>query len=336
MSSSRLLATRLSHQQESSRLMQFPQDLGDQIYSDVFSDTYLTFGKDFPGRLGRRNRSSLAALSLLLSCRRAHHELGNAWLHLVTFQFGDPTDMLDKLTNLPPDILSQIRQLRIYGTSLKLPIEDDESFFRTAQALKLLPRLQLDVLTVIGDDLANVSYDTLNMLIRYGGGWRELHYIGLDSTFLGYEDTMIYFGPRDSMYNRYMRRPQPADWQQAMEQRDGEASKPSVTIYCSNDQLAPSAVFPLDRCEMLVQTLAPGQNAQSYGRCEDQNLMRTGEVEKAILVVVKRGEGVDYAELEEPTHLPVDDIRWAFDMSTWQEIKDYQKELFDELELDDD
>lgn len=256
--------------------------------------------------------------------------MGSDWLSQVTFQFGDPKDMLDKLADLPAGIHSQIRHLRIYGASLKLTSEDGESYFRTAQALKLLPNLQLDVLTVIGDNLPNCASDTLNMLIRFGGGWKELHFFTFDSNLLGYADKMRYLGLHDDMNNRYMRLPQPADWQETMNQRDGEASKPAVIVYRSKDSSTRGSVFQPDKREVMVQAFGPDQDAQTYGRAEDPDLMRPGEVEKEILVVVKRGQGVDCAEKEVPTYVGVYDIRWSFDMRTWKEIKAYQEELFDD------
>lgn len=193
------------------------------------------------------------------------------------------------------------------------------------------PTFSWKVLTVIADNLPQCAYDTLNMLVRLGTGWKELHFLSFNSAFLGYEDKMRYFGASDAMNHRYMRRPQPADWQKAMNDRDGEASKPSVTVYRSKKSTATlAAVFQPDTREVLVQALAPGQEAQNYGRAEDPSLMRPGEIEREILVVVKRGEGVEYAEEEVPTYLPVQDIRWAFDMSTWKEIKAYQEELFED------
>jgi hypothetical protein len=73
-----------------------------------------------------------------------------------------------------------------------LTYEDDDIFHRLPWALKLLPGLQLDTLTVLGLSYGPRNYDTLNGLIQHGNGWKELHYISKDSTMLGFEKKGIF------------------------------------------------------------------------------------------------------------------------------------------------
>lgn len=69
--------------------------------------------------------------------------------------------MLDKLTRTDPAaIVSQIWHVRVGGRPLMLspPDDDDDVYYRLAWALKLLPDLNLDKLTVLGDTIGTVAY----------------------------------------------------------------------------------------------------------------------------------------------------------------------------------
>lgn len=62
-------------------------------------------------------------------------------------------------------------------------------------------------------------------------------------------------------------------------------------------------------------------DAFSEGEDEDATLMGPGEIDKEMLVVVKRGAGVDYAVKEGSPYLPRGDIRRDRPGETWEEIK---------------
>ncbi|KAK4502986.1 hypothetical protein PRZ48_006413 [Zasmidium cellare] len=316
--------------QAGSKLMQLPQEIRDEIYARVFCSTRFAFGKRAISRIGRNQLVSAhrgRALGLLRSCRRVREEIGDDWLSQVLFHFEDPESMLQKLANVPGRVRGQIRHLRVSGLPLMLSFEDDDVYYRTAQALKLLPGLNLDVLTVLGDRTPDVSYQTLDMLIRHSNGWKELRFISHNSEILGYKDDMMYFGPNDPMTDLYLRQPQPSGWQHALEQRDGPASKPSVTIFRSKEANRSCAILRPDRRTVFSQAFGAGQDRRSYGKTKDEALMRPGEREKEILVIVKRGADIDYCERGGPSFLPVGDIREDFSCETWREVKDAQDEL---------
>lgn len=318
--------------------MQLPQEVRDQIYESLFSSNRFAFGERAIERIKSQRIVSAhrrKALSILRSCRRINHEIGKEWLHQVSFHFEDPEYMLQKLGNISDTLRGEVRRVRVSGHTLMLSFEDDDVYYRTAQALKLLPGLKLDVLTILGDKLPSVSYQTLDMLIRHSHGWKELRCISHSSEFLGYKDNMMYFGPSDPMNGLYMRQPQPSDWQLALERCDGTASKPSVTVYRSKEATAPCAVLQPAKRTIFSQALAPGQVHRSYGKDEDPTLMQAGEREKEVLVIVKRGTGVDYCEYQGSPFLPVGDIREDFNRTTWKEVKAAQDELFKDMRDDD-
>jgi hypothetical protein len=104
------------------------------------------------------------ALAILRTCRQINQEAGAFWLRHVLFNFERPEDLLDKLSILPPTTLSQIRHLRTSRRPLMLqPIGyDDDVYCRHVWALKLLPGLRLDRLTVLRSSRGEIGYDTLD------------------------------------------------------------------------------------------------------------------------------------------------------------------------------
>lgn len=203
--------------------------------------------------------------------------------------------MLNKLSKLDTNILELIRHVRVSGDPLLVHSEDDDVYYRTAQVLKLLPGLNRHILTVLATRTAQISYETLDMLVRYGDGLKELRYISHSSEFLGhnieYKDDWLDFDP---FHNRYLHQPQPCNWQHIMENRDGHTSKPSILIYRSKSVATPNAMLHAERRVIYSQTLSPGQDAASYGKTEDAALMNSGELEKEMMVVVRRGRGIDH------------------------------------------
>ncbi|KAJ7167600.1 hypothetical protein C8R46DRAFT_1034265 [Mycena filopes] len=260
---------------------------------------------------------------LFFSTRLVHADIGTSWLQQVLFAFEDPDTMLDKFANIPSSTLALIRHARISGDPLMLSWPEDDVYYRTSQALKLLPGLALDRLTVLGSRIPEVSYQTLSMLVRHGAGWKELYYLSHRSTVLAYkDDPEDWFGVvGDPDQYRYLRVPQPAGWQRALEARDGATSGASVVIYRANAPRRPGAVLDPTTRVAFAQTLPAGRNLRTYGTVEDDELMKDGERDKEILVIVKRGRGVDYAEKKGSPYLEDGDIREAMPNKTWKEIK---------------
>jgi hypothetical protein len=120
------------------------------------------------------------------------------------------------------------------------------------------------------------------MLVRYGDGWKELHYRSHNSKLLGHKLNVDPFDPDDSsdtsdisedfdpLFNLRLRQPQPTDWQDAIEQRDGKASHPSVVVYRDG------GVFP-------PQAFTDDQDMYNFGKVKDKALMRAEELRKEML-----------------------------------------------------
>ncbi|KAM3422969.1 hypothetical protein BST61_g448 [Cercospora zeina] len=307
--------------QSASHLMQLPQELRDSIYDHVFSTTRFCFGERAVGRIDIDTRRVVSAhrgksLALLRTCKRTHSEIGTRWLSQTLFHFEDPGALLDKLASVSDDIRSQIRYLRVSGDSLKVTWGYDEVYWPTAQALKMLPGLNLDRLTILGHKHPRISYDTLDNLIKYSSGWRELYYLSHTSEMLGFLSPLSLPSKR--------RLPQPATWQQALNERDGAGS--SVTIFRSNSPTRGSVLDPTKR-NVLHQHLRPGQTAANYWMNEQKTLLGPGEREKELLVIVERGSGVKHAETNPASFLHSRDARLDSPAQTWAQVKELSREM---------
>ncbi|KAL7800322.1 hypothetical protein V8C37DRAFT_364871 [Trichoderma ceciliae] len=325
--------------QEESLLMRLPQELRDKIYSYIFSSTRFASGHKYTECMSTRRVSSAPhGLAFLLSCRRAYLEVGKTWLSQVLFCFETPRAMLDKLSKIPLETRSMIRHVRVSGQPLVIMFMDDDIYYRTYQVLKLLPGLKIDRLTVLSYKVAEVAYETLDFLVKYSDGWKELHYISQTSAFIAYKRNLFTWGG-DPDRDRYLREPQPAGWQRDLEDRDGSKSGASVTIYRSTSPHRLGSVMHAATRVEFTQNLSPGQDIKDFSQEEDSQLLAPGEREKEVLVVVKRGRGVDYEEKQGSPYLARGDIRSEFPGKTWMEIKEEQEKLiagFDDLLFTDD
>ncbi|KAJ7142950.1 hypothetical protein C8R44DRAFT_827603 [Mycena epipterygia] len=315
-----------------SPFMQLPLELRLEIYSHFFFSTRLAWGERALGRTERQRITHAPnALALLRTCRQVRAEVRTTWLQQVLFSFESPEAMLDKLANIPTTTLKLIRHARVSGTPLMLSWEDDSVYYRTSQALKLLPGLALERLTVLGVRGPEVRYDTLDKLVRHGTGWNELYYLSHDSTFLAYERDWIFEVGAPDEY-RYLRAPQPVSWQRVLDARDGPTSGASVTIYRATVPRQPGAVLHPATRVAFAQTLPAGGDLLTFGKVADSTLMAPGERDKEVLVVVKRGRDVNYAERKDSPYLEGGDIREDKAGMTWKQIKAEQ----DRLHQDDD
>lgn len=140
--------------QSSSRLMQLPIELRDQIYLKLFNSTRLIFG-----RLRRGHKHQLVeqptsdGLGILRTCRQINDETNRLWLSRVELDFAHVEQLLNHLAPLSDETVSQIRYITVGLSSLcvrDLPYGYGTDFFTFAEALKLIESLQLDDLTIIG------------------------------------------------------------------------------------------------------------------------------------------------------------------------------------------
>ena len=268
-----------------------------------------------PELLSAKRASAGSPQAILRTCRQINQEAGAFWLGHVLFNFEHPEDLLDKLSILPSTTLSQIRYLRTSGRPLMLqPIgDDDDVYYRLVWALKLLPELRLNRLTVLAWSRGEISYDTLDGLIKYGNGWRELQFITFNSTMHQFTETDI-LGDLD------WHKPQPSTWEEILRQRDGADSGASITIYRSIQSDAPGAVINPYR-----RQIVEGAFFRELGKLDvtdTENVeLREKKNRKEVLFVVKRGHTAEIAEQDGPPYTLEDDIRqWAHGM-TWNEIR---------------
>jgi hypothetical protein len=332
-------ASSSANQQVHSKIMHLPQEVRDEIYTDVFRSTQFTynFADQFEPEEEHRVECSArkTGLALLRTCRRMRDEIGVSWLHQVLFNFSDPRPLLDKLSAIRLAVREQIRHVSVSGRHLTIVCDaNDDAPYGTANALKLLPGLQLDTLTVVGTGARRplAAFYNLDKLIRHSDGWRELHYLSDNLEPLAYKVDGTYDSPWDPR-PEYSPRPQPSDWQKTVEQRDGQASQPSVVIYQSAAVAAPGAAMPvLHSCIPKVFARAQAtehlrqiftRDAKFFVRLEDATPMTLEALEDhRLLAVVKRGVGVDYAEKEGSPYLPFGDVRQYSPGMTWREIYD--------------
>lgn len=290
--------------QDHSMLLQLPGEIRNQIYTCLFASTRLTFGERNITRITVKTmKPAPNSLAILRTCRQIKQDAEALWLGLVLFNFENPVYMLDKLSTLPLTTLSEIRHVRVGGRPLRLqPIGyDDDVYYRLVWALKLLPGLRLDKLTVLGPSSGEIAYDTLGGLIRYGNGWRELHFITPNSKMLGFAKIEMF------MADPCLREPQPSTWNDILFRRDGANSGASVTIYRSTQSNSPGAVINPRTRQPFEQKLIP-ENQADFGVAEDRPLLSGSGASKELLVVVKRGRHAHIAEQDSPLYL-VDDIR---------------------------
>ena len=207
--------------------------------------------------------------------------------------------------------------------------DDDDTFYRIAWVLKLLPALRLNQLIVLGSSDGLVAYDSLEGLIKYGTGWKELHFITRSSEMLGFAKFDILRGPT------YWRRPQPSIWHEMLLQRDGTESGASVSIYRATQPDATGAVLnPLTR-QVFEQTVSSLEDLKNFGMEEDKVLLGENEIGKELLTIIKRGHNVDIEEQDGPPYLAMDIRQWAHDL-TWAEIRRCRIGFLDEDEDDDE
>ena len=125
--------TRHELSKPSSRLLQLPRELRDQIYTHLFTSTRIAFGRRATSRISaKKTIPAPNLLAILYTCRQINSETRLLWLRQVLFSFEEPEYLLDRLSSLPSAIISQIRKIRTGGRPVMLqPIgDDDDTFYR--------------------------------------------------------------------------------------------------------------------------------------------------------------------------------------------------------------
>ncbi|KAJ7364620.1 hypothetical protein DFH08DRAFT_275136 [Mycena albidolilacea] len=285
--------------QDGSLFIQLPPEMRVEIYSHLFFSTRVTWGSNIYSLTGQRTVPAPNALALLRTCRQVHLEIGRTWLHQILFSFESAQEMLEKLTDIPPATRALIRHVRVSGDPLMLLDEDDEGVvcYCLSQVFTILPGLALDRLTILGPYRdPEECCEMLDMLVRHGAGWKELYFLAHDSTFLAYKHHLFSF-PGGADEERFLRVPQPAGWQRALDERDGDGA--SVEIYRATSSHPCSVLLQPATRARFAQALPPGKTLKTFSKEVDAFLMVPGEREKEVLVVVRRGKAVDYVQKED-------------------------------------
>ena len=300
-----------------------PQELRDEIYTHLFASTEFAFSDLPPEHRDHNDQGttpSLNSLALLRTCRRVHREIGPSWLSAILLKFNSTCRMLDTLAALDSSLLSRIRHLDVFDNMIIATRQDQDQAYHVASALALLPGLRLDTLTVRAVPQALISHEALDGLVREGRGWRELRFVAPGSDILSFARFDPAFGD-ESERARFWRRPQPAHWRGVMEARDGVKSGASVTIFRSVLPHLTDAVFdPKMRTPFEQDVPEDEEEKAAYGIAADYDLTESGEIYKEVLVVVRRGAGVDY-EVRADAPLLEKDIRRGIPERTWGEIR---------------
>ena len=317
------------------RLLTLPRELRDEIYAWVLASTRITFGAKLEGNRSIEptiNKSRPCSLALLYTCKQIKGEIGLLWIGWVLFNFHSPESLLDILTGLPTTQVASIRHVRVNGRPVMLSLPHDDVYYRLAWTLKLVSHLQLDTLTVLGGSASNISggpgqvdYNTLDDLIAFGTGWKELQYITPNASILSF--------PKIERFGQtYLRKPQPDAWRSVLYQRDGPESGASVIIYRSRAPV-PGSILNCRQRETFEQTIVQPQ-LEEFGLAKDPFLDSSSEQCKELLVVVKRGRDANIIEqVPKPPHDRNPDIRALALNMTWSQIREnYAKGGADEDE----
>lgn len=303
---------------KSSYFLQLPRELRDLIYVCLFASTRLTSGQRSITQISTKTmKPAPNSLAILRTCRQINHEVDPLWLRHVLFSFENGEDLLDKLSACPLDTLSQVRHARTGGRPLMLqPIGDnDDVYYQLAWALKLIPGLCLDKLTVFGSCVGEIAYDTLEGLLEHGNGWKELHFLTPNSEMLGFAKEIVLIA------NPYWRKPQPSTWDEMLRRRDRANSGASVTIYRSTQSDAPGAVMKTCTRRIFEQKVPLPADLGTYGLAEDEEMMGEKGIGKELLVIVKRGGTDTIMEKDGFPYLLEGDIRrWAHGLN-WPQIR---------------
>ncbi|KAM7184803.1 hypothetical protein V8F20_012048 [Naviculisporaceae sp. PSN 640] len=291
----------------------FPGEIRYMIYDQVFTNTRITRGIRYDPRVLQGSlfkvKPAPHTLALLRTCRRARDEIGKRWVRKVLLNFQDPLTMTHTLSPLPQEIISQIRHIRVYVELQAAP--DDSQYlelYNVVTALRMLPGLNLDILTVLVADLPhNWTYLLLDTLIRSASGWKELQFLTPTSEPLGHNDHED---------KACLRQPQPSTWQSVLEHQDGVESHPSVVVYRAKEPFGankpnktgfteePSLWQPYEQKDTRddmdtedEEDLADFfgfEKPEFYGEECDENIMLTaGERYKEMAVIARRGKGAN-------------------------------------------
>lgn len=279
-----------------------PPEIRLEIYSQVFYSTRLSFDgglttpvafsdTSMPWRVTYAYfdlRPAPNSLALLRVCRKVNGEIGDSWIDQVLFSFGDTKMMLEKLGALQPSTLAKLRHMRITGgREPKLEIKQNHQVSKHhawAEMFKLLPGLCLDRLTVLGHHApgAIVNLASLDQLIKHSDGWKELYFVSHCSAILELHTTLWCFWRSD-----VDSAPRLSVLDPEIVMRDGPTA--SISIYRSI-HVAENGRMITEPATREAISCRPARPIADAERDPARNPL---ELKKEVLVIARRGRGVD-------------------------------------------
>lgn len=260
-------------------------------------------------------------LAILRSCRLVKEEIGDSWINQLLWIFQTTVGMLDTLITFPPEILSKLRHMHVFGDTVEI-CEDHQHrvYYRLASLFRFFPGLRLDTLTVLSLRSSRANHETLDSLVSEGCGWKQLRYISNDSEMLTFTRKPY---PRNASQEekKLQGKSQPAHWQSVLEDRDGALSRPSVAIYRSTVSDCPGSILNArNRVRFDQRRITEDYELKVFRKKENAKLMADGERGKEVMVVVNRGEGVNYEQTKDSPFLGRDLLQ-DMPQYTWPEIR---------------
>lgn len=267
------------HQSQSTLFGVFPPEIRHIIYSQLFLSTRLTYGiVDHHEQSARLMRPAPDTLAILRTCRQAREEIGDSWIGKVLFNFTESRYMSKLLESWPRDVLTKMRRLRVMNDPAIRDMDAIEVHYPLVPALEMLPGLRLDNLIVISSGLPELDYMTVSELVQKGDGWKELCYICPDSEMLAFK-----FQRNNTNEISGLER-QPENWRNILNERDRPDSKPYIRVFRST---SPGV------CKSVTN---PNTRVVSE-QVEFKEIMGDEEERtKELMVVVRRGHGIDYTQ----------------------------------------
>lgn len=310
-----------------SSLLDIPFELRKMIWDFYFFNTRLTFGirAQFPTVSSTKiMKPAPHSLALLRACRQIHEEMkGSHWLEKVLFCFERVEELLDKLSPLPTTTLSKIRHIRTGGTPLNVEpliwVTKLDSFhhlftkeYSLAWALKFLPALQLDTLTVLFGRSDGRTYEAVESLIMHGDGWRELRCI-INCNELSFPTYHTWKMMTLALIGREPTHPQPAFWTAKLLERDGVVTRAPVEIYCFIHPNLPDILSSAETCQIVDEMIILPPGVDVFAKADSTEARK-----KAMMIVVKRAPDVDITQ-NTSAQLPTDDPRYSG--KAWERIR---------------
>jgi hypothetical protein len=267
-------------------LLGLPRELRDQIYKNLLKSTRLLSGircsvignnsSDARRMIPRKN-----SLAILRTCRQITAEIGSSWLALVTFRFEEVIAMVDKLWPLPRKSISQIRYVTVVASQHTVARQIRYGVqFSVAEALGLLPALNLDRLVVFGPLDRCAKYDHIDKIFS-SKGWRELHCYIHQAVWL-----TSYRGEAPSRDSGPVSPPRPFNWTKALLDNEKDC-RCSIDIYRSTHSSLGSVFNPAKRKKFEHTYDEPG-NDQDWIGIWNEFLMKEDFGGDELLVIAKR------------------------------------------------